>query len=420
MLAAEVVRATGDGVEFRNGASVEVSTNDSAFVRGRSAIAVLGSEVAHWNTLEHSASSDEEVFAAAAPSLAMCPDGGLLIFASSTYRKRGLLYRRFKALWGNDDSDAICWLAPTATMNPALPAGVVARALNDDAPRARAEYLSEWRDDIADFCSEETLRRCITPGILERPPARRTSYFSFIDASGGRVDSFTAAVGHLDRGRDVVVLDALREIVPPFSPETACGEIAQFLKCYGLTSTVGDRYASAWVAEQFGKYGIRVKPSEQNKSDLYLNALAAINSRRVELLDNPRMVSQFCSLERRPGRNREFVDHPEGDAWHDDVANVAAGVVSLGVSAPRYDLRSWADAADPADDPVAARMRRAIEDNEREWGRHKRGPGIPKDVAEMIARIDAARVAAARPPPALEEVIAAWANLPPEAANASP
>jgi hypothetical protein len=417
MLAAEVVRSTGDGVEFRNGGSIEVSTNDSALVRGRSAIAVLGSEVSHWNVIEHSASSDEEVFAAAAPSLAMCPDGGLLIFASSTHRKKGLMWRRFKSLWGNDDADAIVWVAPSRVMNPALPEAIVTRALADDAPRARAEYLSEWRDDISDFCTEETLRRCITPGIHERPPKRGTGYFSFIDASGGRVDSFTAAVGHMDRSRDMIVLDAVREIPPPFSPEIACAEIAAFLKAYGLISTTGDRYGGIWVSEQLGKYGIRVTASEQSKSDLYVNCLAAINSRRLELVDNARMISQFVSLERRPGRTKEFIDHPQGDSWHDDVANVVAGIASLGISAPRYDLSSWGSAASEASDPAIARSRRAREAFEAEWGRYATVPKVPADVMELYRQADAR--AAAAPPQNLEDALREFAKAAELAASAS-
>jgi hypothetical protein len=37
------------------------------------------------------------------------------------YRRRGLMYERFKALYGNDDADDLVWLAPSRTMNPALP-----------------------------------------------------------------------------------------------------------------------------------------------------------------------------------------------------------------------------------------------------------------------------------------------------------
>jgi hypothetical protein len=87
LLAREVARQTGDVIEFRNGSSLEISTNDVRLVRGRSAIGVLGSECCHWRVDEHAASSDEEVVGAAEPSMAMTPDGGLLLLGSSVYRK---------------------------------------------------------------------------------------------------------------------------------------------------------------------------------------------------------------------------------------------------------------------------------------------------------------------------------------------
>ncbi len=74
LLAAEVTRSTGDVTEFKNGSSLEIASNDVALVRGRSAIAVLGSECSHWKADERAASSDEEVVAAAEPSMAMTED----------------------------------------------------------------------------------------------------------------------------------------------------------------------------------------------------------------------------------------------------------------------------------------------------------------------------------------------------------
>src|SRR5262249_30864021 len=100
LLAAEVVRSTGAVLEFKGGASLEIATNDARLVRGRSAIAVLGSECCYWRTDEFAASSDEEVVGAAEPSMAMCPDGGLLLLGSSVHRRVGYMYRRYKKLHG--------------------------------------------------------------------------------------------------------------------------------------------------------------------------------------------------------------------------------------------------------------------------------------------------------------------------------
>jgi hypothetical protein len=113
LLAAEVVRSTGEITEFRNGSSLEIATNDARLVRGRSAIAVLGSECCHWRTDEHSASSDEEVVGAAEPPMAMCPDGGLLMLGSSVHRQKGYMFRRYRELFSNNESDDLCWFAPT-------------------------------------------------------------------------------------------------------------------------------------------------------------------------------------------------------------------------------------------------------------------------------------------------------------------
>ena len=54
--------------------------------------------------------------------------------------------------------------------------------------------------------------------------------------------------------------------------------------------------------------------------------LPAINSGKVELLDNVRLVTQLKNLERRTSRmGRDVVDHAPNT--HDDLINAAAGVL---------------------------------------------------------------------------------------------
>src|SRR5262249_18358213 len=132
LLAAEVVRSTGEVTEFRNGSSLEITTNNASLVRGRSAIGILGSECCHWKTDEYSSSSDEEVVGAAEPSMAMCPDGGLLMLGSSVHRKVGYMYRQYRKLHGCDDVDSVCWFSPSAVMNLALPGHIIDQALAED------------------------------------------------------------------------------------------------------------------------------------------------------------------------------------------------------------------------------------------------------------------------------------------------
>jgi hypothetical protein len=46
---------------------------------------------------------------------------------------------------------------------------------------------------------------------------------AFFDPSGCSADSMTLAIGH--REKDVVVVEAMRERRPPFSPEAVVGEL---------------------------------------------------------------------------------------------------------------------------------------------------------------------------------------------------
>jgi hypothetical protein len=60
--------------------------------------------------------------------------------------------------------------------------------------------------------------------------------------------------------------------------------------------------------------------------------LPLLNSERIELPDNARMVSQLSNLERRTARGgKDSIDHPQGQ--HDDLANVVAGLASLTTAA---------------------------------------------------------------------------------------
>ncbi len=141
----------------------------------------------------------------------------------------------------------------------------------------------------------------------------------------------TLAIAHLSGG--IAVLDAIREVRPPFSPESVVTEFAAMLRAYGLKSVTGDRYAGEWPRERFREHGITYEVSEKPKTDIYRDLLPVLNSGTAELLDLPRLAGQFCGLERRTARGgRDSIDHAPGS--HDDLANAAAGALLM-VGAPK-------------------------------------------------------------------------------------
>jgi hypothetical protein len=327
-LAQMVTRRTANGIELQNDVSIEVGTNSYKAVRGRAFLVSVLDEVAYYSTEEHAARSDVESYNAIKPGLSTLP-GSMLIGISSPYRKSGLLYSKFKKHFGQDDDDVLVIQAPTAVLNPTIDPAIIAKAYEDDPQVARAEWGAEFRDDISGFVDADVVAACVSPGVRELPPMRGVRYFGFVDPSGGSSDSMTAAVAH--REVDRVIVDCVRERRPPFSPTDVCLEISATLKSYGINSVQSDKYAGSWVVESFAACGIRCEQSAKPKSDLYVDLLPLLNSRRIELLDIPRLVSQLCSLERRTARGgRDSIDHAPGA--HDDLANAVAGAAALALA----------------------------------------------------------------------------------------
>ncbi|WAJ31159.1 hypothetical protein [Antarcticirhabdus aurantiaca] len=319
-----------DGFDLKNQVTVEVGTATFRGTRGYAFAAVLCDELAFWNT-DDAAEPDFEILDAIRPGMSSIPTS-VLLCASSPYARRGALWDAYKRFYGVDGAPLV-WQASTRTMNPTIRQEVIDRAIDRDASSAAAEYGAQFRTDIEGFISREAVEACVATGVRERAPLSSQRYTAFVDPSGGSADSFTLAIGHMENA--VAVLDALREVRPPFSPEGVVADYAKLLKAYGVTKVQGDRYAGEWPREQFRKHGIDYEPSARPKSDLYRDVLPALNSKKADLLDHDRLVAQFASLERRTSRGgRDSIDHPPNG--HDDVANAVAGclVGLVGQTAP--------------------------------------------------------------------------------------
>jgi hypothetical protein len=133
------------------------------------------------------------------------------------------------------------------------------------------------------------------------------------------------------------VLDLVREVRPPLSPEGVITEFADVLNSFKVSSVAGDRYGGEFPREQFRKQGIRYEPSADPKGSLYLGLLPLLNSGKVRLLGNKRLISQLLGLERNTARGgKDNIDHARGG--HDDIANAVAGAL-LSATAKRSELR---------------------------------------------------------------------------------
>jgi hypothetical protein len=334
-----VIGETADNIELTDGISIEVRSSNFRRLRGPTYITAILDEVAFMLSEEFGSSNpDTEIVKAIKPGLSST--GGMLVMCSSPYAKRGALWDSYRRNFGASGDPLLPVVqADTRTMNPNIPQRVIEREFEKDAASAAAEYGAQFRTDVESFVSREAVEACVAPGIFERAYTPGVAYRAFVDPSGGSSDSFCLAIGHREKD-GIAVLDATREVKPPLSPEAVCAEFSTLLKSYRITKAQGDRYAGGWPVEQFSKHGIKYEQSAKPKSEIYQAVLPLINSGKVDLLDDKRLVSQIAALERRTARGgKDSIDHPPGG--HDDLCNAVLGVLSTLAKVGYDSSLSW-------------------------------------------------------------------------------
>lgn len=354
MLAKLIKGKTTEVLALKNGIEIEVRAASFRSVRGVTAVAVVGDEASFWyDNSSGSANPDTAILDALRPALATT--GGLLAVISSPYARRGAVYEAWARDFGlKGDPRILVAKGASRDFNPSLPQKVVDRAMERDPAAASAEYGGEFRTDVEAFLPRETIEAAIVPGRVELPPSPVSiSYVAFVDPAGGSgADAMTIAIAHADG--DVAMLDAVREARPPFSPESVVTDFVALLKSYGLAEVTGDRWGGEFVREQFEKRGVAYQISERVKSDIYKELVPLLNSGRAELLDDRRLVAQFCGLERRTARGgRNSIDHAPNS--HDDLANSAAGALVLAAIA-EDDGDIWRQLAEKTAREEAAKL----------------------------------------------------------------
>jgi hypothetical protein len=229
--AALVVNERQDGLELSNACDIVIATANYKSLRGRTILVACLDEVA-FHHQEETSRPDTETYAAITPAMATLPNSKLVAI-STPYARKGLLYSKWKALFGKDDPRAVCIQASTAQLNSTIDPAIIAAALEEDAASASAEWLGLFRADIAGFITQEILDAVTDKGVVVRPPQPGIHYVAHVDsASGSGKDSFACCIAHSEK--DNPVLDLAHETRPLFSPTQAIEHISILLKSYGI------------------------------------------------------------------------------------------------------------------------------------------------------------------------------------------
>jgi len=340
VLSKEIASSAQTEITLRNGIVIAVHANSFRTVRGRTLVACIMDEVAYWRD-EGSALPDLETYRAVLPSLATT--GGMLIGISTPYRKIGLLHQKHRDHFGVDSADTLVVQGTAKMFNPTLDDAVIAAQTLADPTAAPAEWLAEFRDDLAAFLDDELIDAAIEYGRPPELPPVGLSYVAFTDASGGvGRDAYTVAVGHQDGER--FIIDVVRGTgAGKFDPAEVTRQYAALLKEYGIGSVTGDYYGAEWVAGAWRDAGVTYNRAGLPKSQIYLECIPLFTRGLVRMPDHARLLREFRLLERQTHRGgRDTVDHPRGG--HDDHCNVVCGVLRELSNSLGYDTSmKWLD-----------------------------------------------------------------------------
>src|SRR6266849_7656738 len=106
-------------------------------------------------------------------------------------------------------------------------------------------------------------------------------------------------------------------------------ELAGHCRRFGIAEVVGDQFSFGFCASEFRRHGIAYEISERKTAECVLDSLAVINTRRVRLLDAPKLRRQYLNLRRdyASGGRPTIAETRK----HDDLAAATA----RGISAAR-------------------------------------------------------------------------------------
>ena len=153
---------------------------------------------------------------------------------------------------------------------------------------AEAEFGAQFRTDIEAYVSREAVEAVVEWGVHERGHCSASATLHSSIRRAAVPTRFALAVAHKEG--DIGVLDAIREVRPPFSPEAVITEFADLLKTYRITKVIGDRYARRVAAREIpqARHQLRAEQRPQGR-DLSRTSCRMLNSGKVKLLGNKRL-----------------------------------------------------------------------------------------------------------------------------------
>lgn len=294
-----------------------------AGVSGFTSIFVFCDEVSKWKDIDTGSNPADQVLKSVRPTLATMPFGKIVLSSSPL----GKHDAHFDA-YAEGDTDMQCVdYAPTWVANPTLTEARTKQLETDPSTWEREYRAIPQEDDDTSLLSAVLLRACQRPSFLIDKDRYR--YVAAIDpATRGNAWTLVVATQNEHQVRQIVFAhEWLGHRRKPLVPSEVFAETAELLKPYGLTAVWSDQYASDAlrdIARMHGVY-VHIEPWTQPlKADAYEHLKSLSQEKRLELIENPTLLSDLLGIRLRLSRSGVNYDLAEEGARHSDYAPAAA------------------------------------------------------------------------------------------------
>ena len=352
LLAKQLVSATRDKIELKNGLTILPEPPAIKTGRGFAMPVVIGDEVGFWYRTAEAANPDYEVQRAVSYAQLQFPRAKQFLI-STPYTEEGLLWDYHRAGTGGaklspedraEYAETLVLQASTACMeNPRVTRRRLEKLQRDDAEAFVRESLAQFVSSLSGFLPADLVHGACVGHGAERTRNQneadgwKPTYVAAMDPAF-RHDTFAFTICHMDaEGR--VVQDVLRTWTPDsklkqrLDPASIMSQIGALTQAWGISMVYSDQYQLEALQQLALQYHFTIIGRDftgQSKAKMYGSLLHLLRTHKLHLLDIPVILTQLTQLQKKlnPMGHVQIAAPP---GRHDDVASVIALATSVAV-----------------------------------------------------------------------------------------
>lgn len=312
-------------IALENGRDIRVLSSNARTIRGDLVVAAILEEACFFQDSDSGQFNLEEILTAIRPALLTLPDSKL-IRVSSPWVAIGPMFEDFQKR--AERPETLAWKLPSWMMNPSINGVLLWLEKKRDEQKFNREYGCEFLEAAGALIPSELIDKAVCRGVPCFAHSNAIHAVAGLDPSSKGTDSFGFALAHKSNdGR--IALDYCQQWKPPGAGRfldygTVLPEIFHQMTQYNATRAYSDQICAAALAAEFAKKDFeftQVSTYGTRAADLYRTVRQLFIAGKVDLPDNPELISQLKKLEEVLSEGGKSV--VQARSGHDDLAVAA-------------------------------------------------------------------------------------------------